>query len=277
MSSLGKICCVVAIVGSLAAGIFGFLTAKERTGYYDRLEKSVAAIKGFPNQASYSPDVKTAADEPAMTLGKVAGQAKKTLDERNKFETDLGETKTKLAESESQVQKLTTDYTSTKKDLDEKTEALTKAAADLQVASTELKDLKDKLGGRSIDEMVKDLDEATEKSKALAVEKKIVDDALAKASAELAQARELLDHKTKGTAPLDMSGRVASINKQWNFVVLDVGKNDKLVEGVELTVYRGNQLVGKIRTVDVEAKTAIADIIPDLTPLEIQVGDKVLY
>ncbi|MDR1191218.1 MAG: hypothetical protein LBK60_06085 [Verrucomicrobiales bacterium] len=276
MSNLGKICCGLAIAFSLIAGIFGFLTAKTKSGYSVQLTETEAATRKFPN-LQYNADFKNNPAEPAKTLTAAANTARKVLEERNGFETELGGTKTKLDEANSQVQKLTTDYTATKKDLDEKTAALTKAAEELQTSSTELKALKDKLGGRSIDELVKDLDEATEKVKVVSTEKKIVDDALAKMSAELAAAKELLDYKKEGAAPLDMSGRVVAINKTWNFVVLDVGKDDKLTEGVSLTVYRGNQLVGKVRTVDVENKSAIADIIPDLTPMEIQVGDKVLY
>ena len=76
---------------------------------------------------------------------------------------------------------------------------------------------------------------------------------------------------------MDLSGKVVALNKSWNFVVLDVGKDNKLNEGVDLAVYRGDLLIGKVRTVSVDATTAIADILPDWTKSEIQVGDKVLY
>ncbi|MDR0533846.1 MAG: hypothetical protein LBH01_07825 [Verrucomicrobiales bacterium] len=276
MSGLGKICCVVAIICSLAAGAVGFMNAKKKSGYSNQLTAVEEATRKFPN-VNYTADFKNAPDEPAVTLTKVAGVAKKTLDELNTTKTDLGTTKEKLAQSDSQVQKLTTDYTAAKKDLDEKSAALTKATADLQTTATELKDLKDKLGGRSIDDMIKDLNDATEKAKVVSAEKKIVDDALAKANAEIEKYKELDEFRGTKSAPMDLTGRVVAINKTWNFVVLDVGKDNKLVENVELTVYRGNQMIGKIRTVSVDAKAAIADVIPDLTPSEIQVGDKVLY
>jgi len=67
------------------------------------------------------------------------------------------------------------------------------------------------------------------------------------------------------------------MNKAWNFVVLDVGEQNQLVEGVDLTVYRGNSLVGKVRTVSVDDETAIADILPEWTKTEIQIGDQVLF
>jgi len=276
MSSLGKICCVVAILCSLAAGAVGFLTAKKKSGYSNQLTAVEEATRKFPN-INYTADFKNAPDEPAVTLNKAASAAKKTLEELNTTQTDLSTTKDKLAQSDSQVQKLTTDYTAAKKDLDDKTAALTKATADLQTTSTELKDLKDKLGGRSIDDMIKDLNDATEKAKVVTAEKKIVDDALAKANAEIEKYKELDELRTTKSAPLDLTDRVVAINKTWNFVVLDVGKDNKLVENVELTVYRGSQMIGKVRTVSVDAKAAIADVIPDLTTGEIQVGDKVLY
>ncbi|MDR1304055.1 MAG: hypothetical protein LBK76_02415 [Verrucomicrobiales bacterium] len=254
----------------------GFLTARTKSAYSAQLTAVEAAARAFPN-INYTADYKNNPEEPANTLKKAAGTAKTALEERTKFKEELDGTKTKLAESDSQVQKLTTDYTASKKDLDEKTEALTKAAADLQTASVELKDLKDKLGGRLIDDVLKDLNDALEKVKVATAEKKIVDDALAKVNSELEKYKELEELARTKSAPLDLSGRVVAINKTWNFVVLDVGKDNKLAENIELTVYRGNQLIGKVRTVDVENKSAIADVIPDLTSDEIQVGDKVLY
>jgi flagellar hook-basal body complex protein FliE len=276
MSSLGKICCVVAIVCSLTAGVLGFLIAKTKSTYGTQLTNTEEATRKFPS-INYAADFKNNPDEPAATLNKAAAAAKTALEERNKFKDDLDGAKTKLADSESQVQKLTTDYTAAKKDLDEKTTALTKATTDLQTTSSELKDLKDKLGGRSIDGMIKDFNEATEKAKVVTAEKKIVDDALAKANVDIEKYKEFDRLREAKEAPLDLTGRVVAINKTWNFVVLDVGKDNKLVENVELTVYRGNQMIGKIRTVSVDAKAAIADVIPDLTQGEIQVGDKVLY
>ncbi|MDR1146961.1 MAG: hypothetical protein LBK71_12625 [Verrucomicrobiales bacterium] len=254
----------------------GFLTARTKSAYSTQLAAAEEATRAFPN-INYTADYKNNRKEPADTLKKAAGTAKTALEERTKFKDELDGTKTKLAESDSQVQKLTTDYTATKKDLDEKAEALTKAAADLQTASTELKDLKDKLGGRSIDDMIKDLNDAVEQAKVTSAEKKILDDALAKVNSELEKYKELEELARTKSAPLDLSGRVVAINKTWNFVVLDVGKDNKLAENIELTVYRGNQLIGKVRTVDVENKSAIADVISDLTTGEIQVGDKVLY
>jgi hypothetical protein len=276
MSSLGKICCVVAIVCSLVAGILGFLIARTKSTYSKQLTNTEEATRKFPS-INYGADFKNNPNEPATTLDKAAIAARTTFEERNKFKNDLDGAKTKLADSESQVQKLTTDYTAAKKDLDEKTTALTKATTDLQTASSELKDLKDKLGGRSIDVMIKDLNDATEKAQAITIEKKIVDDALAKANADIEKYKEFDRLREAKEAPLDLTGRVVAIDKTWNFVVLDVGKDNKLVENVELTVYRGNQMIGKVRTASVDAKVAIADVIPDLTPGEIQVGDKVLY
>jgi hypothetical protein len=94
---------------------------------------------------------------------------------------------------------------------------------------------------------------------------------------DLERLQELDRLRSESKAPLELSGKVLAINKAWNFVVLDVGKDDKLVEGVDLTVYRGETLIGKIRTVAVENNTAIADVLPEWTKTEIQVGDKVLF
>ena len=277
MSSIGKICCVVAVICSLIAAVLGFMVAKKKSAFSGQLDAVEQTVGKFPGVSYTVGTFRNNENEPAGALGRAANNARTTSEELAKNKEELTAAKVKLADVEAQVQKLTTDFTAAKRDLDEKATALTKIEEDFKTASAELKNLKDQLGGRSIDDMVRDLNDAVKQAETLTREKKIIDDALAKANTEIDRFRQLEAHRTAGTAPMEMSGRVVAINNTWNFVVLDVGKNNKLVENIELTVYRGTQLVGKVRTVSVEANAAIADIIPDMTPGTIQVGDKVLF
>ena len=276
MSNLGKLFCVIAIIGSVASAILGFLIVSQKGDYAKHLVAVEEQLRQTPN-VSYQGDFKNSPDEPAATVAKAANILKKTKDDLQTTQTKLTASDSKLSEVQSQVQKLTTDVTSAQKELETKKTQLTEATTTLKTSQDELKGLKDKLGGRDIETILVDLKKSTEDAKVIAAEKKIIEDSLAKATAELKKYQELEQLAKTRSAPMDLSGKVVALNKSWNFVVLDVGKDNKLNEGVDLAVYRGDTLLGKVRTVSVEATTAIADILPEWTKSEIQVGDKVLY
>jgi len=276
MSALGKVACVVVILCSAASAFLGFSIAKQRSGYGSQLSAVEDALRKTPN-INYKSDYKLSSDEPAATMAKLASILSSTKEQLSTASAKLQETSSKLAEAESRSQQLTTEATSVKKDLESKTADLAQASSKLQEVQTKLKNYEDKLGGRDLTDILGDLKIKEEKAKVLDAEKKIIEDTLAKTTSELNKLKELQKLADDKRAPMDLSGKVVAINKAWNFVVLDVGKENKLVEGVDLAVYRGDALIGKIRTVSVDANTAIADILPDATKNEIQVGDKVLF
>lgn len=277
MSNLGKVFCIIAIICSIGAAIVGFLLASKKTGYANQLTAVEDALRKAPAPVQYNADFKINPDEPAATVLRANDALDKTKTELASTQKSLAETQDQLTASQAEVQKLTTQLTATKRDLEARTTELAESEKKRQEAESTLRAMNDKLGGRSLDDVLTSLNESNEQVKILSAEKKIIEDSLAQAQKDLNRLQELERLRAERKAPLELSGRVVAINKQWNFVVLDVGKDDKLVEGVDLTVYRGNSLIGKVRSVSVEANTAIADILPEWTQSEIQVGDKVLF
>jgi cell shape-determining protein MreC len=78
-----------------------------------------------------------------------------------------------------------------------------------------------------------------------------------------------------GTMPPGINGKILSVNRAWNFVVLNVGNKDGVVENGVLMVYRGNTLLGKVKVVSAEKNSAVADVIPEWIKGDIQPGDAV--
>jgi cell shape-determining protein MreC len=76
--------------------------------------------------------------------------------------------------------------------------------------------------------------------------------------------------------PPGVSGRVTAVNKNWNFVVLNVGQKQNVVEGGELIVYRGQKMIGKVKVVSVESNSSVADILPEWAQSDLQTGDEVI-
>ncbi len=77
--------------------------------------------------------------------------------------------------------------------------------------------------------------------------------------------------------PQNLHGTVTAVDTQFDFVVLDIGENQGVLEYGELLVSRGEKLIGKLRILDVKQNHSIANILPDWKQgEEIQKGDIVI-
>ncbi|MEM1157739.1 MAG: hypothetical protein AAF649_02060 [Verrucomicrobiota bacterium] len=253
------------------------MLATKKSGYASQLASVENALSSSGSAIKYAGDFKTNPAEPAASIARANQAYSDTVEKLNTANTELEETKTGLSDSQAKVTQLTTEVASAQKALDEKTAALTAAETELKNSSDELAKVKEQLGGRDLAVVLAESSEVKEKLEVLESEKKLIEDTLMDRNAKIDEFKKLDRLREAKAAPLELSGKVVAMNKAWNFVVLDVGEQNQLVEGVDLTVYRGDSLVGKVRTVSVDAETAIADILPEWTKAEIQVGDQVLF
>ncbi len=81
--------------------------------------------------------------------------------------------------------------------------------------------------------------------------------------------------KVRITTGRRFSGKVLVVNQKYNFVVVDIGKDQGLEKGEVLIVHRGNTFIGKTQVIKVYEKMAAADLIPDWMQDEVQVNDGV--
>ena len=79
--------------------------------------------------------------------------------------------------------------------------------------------------------------------------------------------------------PKGTTGKILAISPEWNFCVLDIGRDHELCPSAEMLIHRGDQLIGRVRIGIVHKKVAIADILPAYTAegVTVQEGDRVLY
>ncbi len=74
----------------------------------------------------------------------------------------------------------------------------------------------------------------------------------------------------------DVTGRILSVNPEWNFVVLDIGSDEGMRANAVMLVHRGPELVGKIRISDVRSDISVGEILLDSMLLSIHRGDSVI-
>jgi chromosome segregation ATPase len=74
----------------------------------------------------------------------------------------------------------------------------------------------------------------------------------------------------------ELKGRIVTINKEHNFVVIDLGRQDGIDIGNKFNVYRGETFLGSIEIIQARDKIAAADI-KDLTEgMYIEINDTVV-
>ncbi|MEK7684478.1 MAG: hypothetical protein AAB466_03550 [Verrucomicrobiota bacterium] len=76
--------------------------------------------------------------------------------------------------------------------------------------------------------------------------------------------------------PLDLKGKVVAVDPKWDFVVLDIGANQNVLQNGKMLVNRDGKLVAKIKIMSVEPDRSIANVLPEWKQDEIMEGDQVL-
>ncbi len=70
-------------------------------------------------------------------------------------------------------------------------------------------------------------------------------------------------------------GKILNVNEAHNFVVIDLGKNDGVVEGMEFDVLRGGSKIARVKVKMLKDDVCAADIIKFYSDQPIKVGDEV--
>lgn len=207
-----------------------------------------------------------------------------------------GEALTELATTKTTLEKTTADLKQTKDTLATTTAERDKAMAEVATQTKKATDLAEKLAGTtkerdearsdlgaykatgvtpeqilSFNAKIKKTQEALEAS---LEEKKILARQVAKLDAKL---KELLGPGDVFVLlPQDLKGKVLATDPKWDFVVLNVGEDQGVLENGELLVNRNGKLVAKVRVRSVEKTRCIANIVPGWKIGEVIEGDSVL-
>jgi hypothetical protein len=173
---------------------------------------------------------------------------KKTEDERDLLEKQIGETKAKtddsvkqIADKKTELEGVTARWAAAKEKVDQGggLQELKRKLAELQQEKTNL------------DEEVGNLKQKT----AIAVER----------TNQLVQRIDTMKTReawqSQGIVEDSFRSRIRSVDNNWGFVVIDGGDRSGVVTGATLDVKRGGRVIGQLRVTNVEQNRAVADII----------------
>ncbi|HMO49490.1 MAG TPA: hypothetical protein PKE26_03790 [Kiritimatiellia bacterium] len=77
--------------------------------------------------------------------------------------------------------------------------------------------------------------------------------------------------------PKGLTGRILHVNKDWNFVVIDLGSDDGLVPQAEMLIHRKDALVGKVTISGLSRNMSIAELQADWAQATVKEGDNVVF
>ena len=174
-----------------------------------------------------------------------------------KTKTDLESTKTTLKETEAKVTELTDTIASKDAEIAQANGRVTQLQQDKANLQTQIDDLNTQL--------VKSEEEMRDLQDQVATLDKIIKD---------------LDKNTPGAVvnvPQGLAGKIMVVNPDWNFVILDIGTDQKLATGADMMVHRGDRLIGKVHVSSVQKNMAIAEIMREWQQSPVSEGDNVLF
>ena len=73
-----------------------------------------------------------------------------------------------------------------------------------------------------------------------------------------------------------LNGRILAVNRKFNFVIINLGKEDGIEKGMIFMVYQDKKLLGKVEVEDVFPKMSSCIILPEWKQGSIKVNDGIL-
>ena len=231
-----------------------------------------------------------------LAFFKVADQAKNVITERNDFHTDRDKERDLKTKALKELK-------STKAELDTTKTTLETTKNDLESATTKANNLERKATDleTKLTKTTADRDDAQQKLSAYELvglspgEIKATRETLAKTEKErdvllgenkiwvrkntelVAKINALIGVDNEVKLPDGLKGKIVAVDPKYDFVVLNVGANQGVLERGKMMVNRSGKLVGKIQIVSVEPDKSVANILPAFKNGELMEGDEVLY
>ena len=213
-------------------------------------------------------------DAETLNKSKQVLYAKRTEEDKKKAtELEAAEAATKVAEQELQTAK--TSLASEESRITSQTTALEASKARGDQFEKKAKELTDLWAGADPKEFNQKKAELTDLLNTTRTKNQELQGLVVEAEKVATNLRDsVIVARTPNKSP-GVRGRVLTLNRTWNFAVLNIGSDDGLAANSTLFVYRNRQLIGKLRISSVERKIAIGDVIPESTNASIQPGDEV--
>lgn len=263
----------------IAALVLGFQLFGQREvlkGRTQKMEQALGTIAKNIRYDAFSVSSLAAADSDQLTtiqtpLNQLAAAAQVQYDDlqntKQDLETvrqDLSTTKDQLARTQSDLDRVTAQVDTLNAAITEKNNQLTQQETRIDGLEQEKVTLQIQIDDLN-NQIVQSEDELRD-----------AQDKIVTLEQTVSQLENELGYNTK-ILPKGLTGRILFVNKDWNFVVIDLGSDDGLVANAEMLVHRKDALIGKITISGIARKMAIAELQPDWAQAAVKEGDFVVF
>lgn len=246
-----RICLIIAIVAGLAVAVVNFVQVKE----------VITTTRTTLNTTSN--DLVTANTDLRKTKKELDGTKSELATTKTTLKTTEEARDSALAEADSSRKKAT--------DLTDKLGKTTKERDDAQASLAAWNALG--IPVEQVKTVIANLKQAQTEIEVVKEEKKILLGQVKKLENDLAYYR---DPEYRVQLPEGLKGKVVVSDPKWDFVVLDIGENQGVLERGELLVNRNSRLVAKVRVLRVEKDRCIANVVPGWKLGEVVEGDSAI-
>lgn len=230
----------------------------------------------------------------ALNFTVVKGKIEALTEDRNTQRDQKVQAQTELASTKKELAKTKDDLAQTQQELTDTQAARDKAVADAAAQSKRADDLSDKLAkttqerddarnnlaaytttgftAEQVTKLGKSLKDAQTEIEAISEEKMVLQHAVLTLKTRLAK-YEGPDTNIKLRA--DLKGKILVVDPKWDFVVLNIGEDQGVIEDGQLLVSRDGKLVAKVIVRSVEKDRCIANIVPGWELGQVIEGDEV--
>lgn len=144
----------------------------------------------------------------------------------------------------------------------------------LQIELKELKDIKESLK-QKIEQSEQVLKEKDTTDLVAQKQEPVVKQQFVRGSVDLPTIIVSPQSSPSATLVSSLKGKIINVNRRYNFVVINLGRNSGLREGMIFEVFRRNNFVGKIEVIQLREKIAACNVTQTYLPLKID--DTVRY
>ena len=188
----------------------------------------------------------------------------------SKARNDLKKAQKDVADAHQSVTDMKTQVDGLKSQVNDLTTKSTAADADVKAKQGQIDDLTTRLaaagGSKSVapdDTAAKQMVDLQHARDELQLVKDSLDTQLKAAQTQLAAVQKHQQDLASGAAMLGLRGKVLAVNREYNFVVLDLGSRNGVSGNATMLIERGGSLVGRVRTGSVEPSHSVAYIVPN--------------
>ncbi len=250
----------------------------------DEVNKRLAVEKKLEQAEADYRDLDKELKDTLLVKKQLEMDLERKQEDNRKLQLDYEKEKDKNKQLSNKLQKKMKVIASLKAKLEKETNVSAKVSTKLKRVSRDYDDIKAQLrqirmAKEALENRIIQMSRRNRKN-SVELEKIIVDsDKSAQAAPEMAavQATAAKDRNKPDIIPLGppakIEGQVLVVNKEFAFVVINVGEKDGIKNAEVLDVYRGNELLGKVQVERIYDTMSSAIILPKYTKKELKEGD----